>query len=148
MKHLISLAALASLLPLGLGTAEAEEKVSLKVRVDSLRNSKGAVQFSLYNKKGSIPDEKFKKYYRQRVILIVKNSSWVTFKDLPPGRYAVSVHHDENRNGKINKGLILPTEGVGFSNYKSVGLTNRPNFGKASFDVQAPTEKSIKMIYF
>ncbi len=127
---------------------EKPETVSLTVRVDSLRNSKGAVQFSLYNKKGSIPDEKFKRFYRQKVMLVVKNSSWATFKNLPKGTYAVTIHHDENRNGKINKGLIFPTEGVGLSNYKKINLMNRPNFSDASFKVKTDMKKSIKIIYF
>ncbi len=127
---------------------EEQETVSLRVRVDSLRNSKGAVQFSLYNKKGSIPDEKFKRFYQQKVMLVVKKSSWATFKNLPKGTYAVSIHHDENRNGKINKGLIFPTEGIGFSNYKKINLTNRPNFSDASFEVRSDMKKSIKIIYF
>lgn len=130
------------------GEAKKAETFSLAVRVDGLRNSKGAIQFSLYNKKGSIPDEKFKRFYRQKVMLVVKNSSWATFKNLPKGTYAVSIHHDENRNGKINKGLILPTEGVGFSNYKSIGLRNRPSFSGASFKLNSNMKKSIKVIYF
>ena len=130
------------------GEAEEQETFSLKVRVDGLRNSKGAVQFSLYNKKGTIPDEKFKRFYRQKVMLVVKNSSWTTFKNLPKGKYAVGIHHDENRNGKINKGFFLPTEGVGFTNYKSIGLRNRPKFSRASFDLTSNMKKSIKIIYF
>ena len=51
------------------------------------------------------------------------------------GNYAVNILHDENNNGKIDKGLILPKEGIGFSNYSSIGLTNRPNFKKANFEL-------------
>ena len=36
---------------------------SLTVTVNDLRNSNGKIQFSLYNKDGTIPDEKFKKYF-------------------------------------------------------------------------------------
>ena len=39
--------------------------LSLTVSVSDLKNSKGVVQFSLYNKDGSIPDEHYKKYYKQ-----------------------------------------------------------------------------------
>ncbi|HHD82878.1 MAG TPA: DUF2141 domain-containing protein, partial [Bacteroidetes bacterium] len=35
-----------------------EETYSLTIKVKDLRNSKGVVQFSIYNKDGSIPDEK------------------------------------------------------------------------------------------
>ncbi len=131
------------------GTLAAEsERVSLRARVSSLRNSVGVVQFSLYNREGSIPDEKFKKYFRQIKGGIDKGSSSVIFKDLPKGKYALSIHHDENKNGKIDKGLILPIEGVGFSNYKSIGLTHRPHFKGASFLVKKDSRKEVQVIYF
>lgn len=38
----------------------------MTVRVDDiLRNSKGNVQFALYNEEVSIPDEKYRKYYKK-----------------------------------------------------------------------------------
>ena len=57
--------------------------------------------------------------------------------------------HDENKNEKIDKKFMLPIpkEGVGFSNYESIGLSNRPNFTKASFLVKSNMEKVIKIIY-
>jgi len=134
--------------PPGAADGKKPETVSLTVRVDSLRNSTGAVQFFLYNKDGSIPDEKFERFYRKKVVAITKNSSWAVFKDLPKGTYAATIHHDENRDGKIDKGFILPTEGVGFSNYDSIGLTNRPSFSGASFKASADMKKSVKIIYF
>ncbi|MGB5437669.1 MAG: DUF2141 domain-containing protein, partial [Maribacter sp.] len=65
----------------------------------------------------------------------------------PKGRYAINVLHDENEDGKIDKGLILPTEGIGFSNYTNIGLSNRPNFSKASFELHSDSRVSVKMIY-
>ncbi|MDI1353782.1 MAG: DUF2141 domain-containing protein [bacterium] len=74
-------------------------------------------------------------------------TSKVTFSNLPQGRYAVNILHDENENGEIDKGFILPIEGIGFSNYNSIGLTNRPNFSKASFDLNCNKKLAIKIIY-
>ncbi len=121
---------------------------SLTVKVDTLRNSKGVVQFSLYNKDGTIPDEKYTQYFRQLTGKIRNNASVVTFAKLPIGRYAVNILHDENQNKKIDKGFMLPIEGVGFSNYQSIGLGNRPKFFKASFKLKASATKTIKVIYF
>ena len=121
---------------------------SLTVKVNKLRNSKGIVQFSLYNKDGTIPDEKYTQYFRQLAGKINNGTSVVTFTKLPIGRYAVNILHDENQNGMIDKGFILPVEGVGFSNYQSIGLGNRPKFYKASFELKANTSKTVKVIYF
>jgi len=129
-------------------TACAANTFFLKVEVDNLRNSKGIVQFTLYNKNGTIPDEKYEKYYKKRIVEIKNRSSFVIFKNLPKGRYAINILHDENKNGKIDKGFLLPIEGIGFSNYKSIGLTNKPNFKKTSFELNSNLKKTIKVIYF
>jgi len=121
---------------------------SLSVKVDHLRNSKGNVQFTLYNKDGTIPDEKYQKFYRQLQGKIKAGVSVVTFSHLPEGRYAINILHDENQNKRIDKGLLLPIEGIGFSNYKSIGLRNRPNFSKASFTINTDITKHITVIYF
>jgi uncharacterized protein (DUF2141 family) len=124
-----------------------QEGVSLTVKVDKLRNNKGNVQFALYNKDGSIPDEKYKKYDKKRTSEIVNHSSTITFKNLPMGTYAVNILHDEDLDSEIDKGWILPIEGVGFSNFQAIGLSNRPNFSKASFVLKADTLIKVKVIY-
>ncbi|MDF1551011.1 MAG: DUF2141 domain-containing protein [Bacteroidales bacterium] len=120
---------------------------TLKVEVKELRNSKGVVQFALYNKDESIPDENYKKYYLKLTSKIIENSASVTFDNLPEGKYAINILHDENVNGKIDKGLILPKEGLGFSNFQSIGLSRRPNFEKASFYLSKNMLVVVKVIY-
>lgn len=123
------------------------ETYSLTIHVDKLKNSKGIVQFALYNKDGSIPDEEFKKIYKILKAKIINGSSTIKFNNIPIGKYAVNIFHDENNNGKIDKGYILPIEGIGFSNYETIGLFNRPNFVKASFNIGGNKKMIIKMIY-
>ena len=124
-----------------------EEKYSLTVEVENLRNSKGLVQFALYNKDGSIPDEHYKNYFKMEKATINNDKAEVTFSNLPEGDYAVNILHDENNNGKIDKGLLLPKEGIGFSNYQSIGLRNRPNFSKASFELKQNKTIKVKIVY-
>lgn len=88
-------------------TNQADKTFSLTINVEKLRNSEGIVQFALYNKEGSIPDEDFKKCYKIVKANIVNGSSTITFIDIPVGKYAVNIFHDENNNGKIDKGFIL-----------------------------------------
>jgi uncharacterized protein (DUF2141 family) len=125
-----------------------QQMYSLIVSVNKLRNAKGQVQFSLYNKKRTIPDQYYKKYFRQLKGKIINGRSTVRFQHLPKGRYAVNILHDENNNGKIDKGFILPVEGIGFSNFQSIGLRNRPNFKRACFELKGNMNKSVKIIYF
>ncbi|WP_317124951.1 DUF2141 domain-containing protein [Paenimyroides viscosum] len=42
---------------------------------------------------------------------------------------------------------MLPKEGIGFSNYQTIGLRNRPNFSKASFELNADKTVEVKVIY-
>lgn len=69
------------------------------------------------------------------------------FKNLSKGTYAVNILHDEDEDGKIDKGFVLPIEGIGFSNFTKIGLGNKPNFSKASFEVNENKVISIKIIY-
>lgn len=119
----------------------------LTVNVDELRNSEGVVVFLLYNKEGSIPDKKQTKYYQKLTGTITEGSSSITFENIPKGKYAISIIHDENKNGEIDKSFILPTEGIGFSKYQSINFKNRPNFSKASFDLNTDLRINIKTIY-
>ncbi|MBK7213212.1 MAG: DUF2141 domain-containing protein [Bacteroidales bacterium] len=125
-----------------------KEIFNLTIDVKELRNSKGTVVFALYNREDAIPDEHYKKYLKKLTGKIVNGNSTVTFENLPAGKYAVNILHDENNDGKIKKGMILPKEGIGFSNFQSIGLSNKPSFRKASFDLQSNKALTIKIIYF
>lgn len=125
-----------------------QKSFSLTVETNNLNNNKGSVVFALYNKEDAIPDEHYKKYYKKIIGKIENLASSVTFEDLPAGKYAVNVMHDEDNNGKIKKGFILPKEGIGFSNFESIGLGNKPNFKKASFELNEDKSIVVKMIYF
>ena len=144
---LISSFAMFALILMSLNRSSPQATYSLTVKVKDLRNSKGVVQFTLYNKDGTIPDEKFKNYYKQEIGEITNKTSSITFKNLPKGKYAINVHHDENKDKKIDKGWIMPIEGIGFSNFKSIGFSNRPNFKKASFYLDEYVTKTVDVIY-
>lgn len=120
---------------------------SLTVEVRNLRNNEGSVVFALYNREDAFPDEHYKKYYKKRIGKIENGKSSVIFKDLPEGKYAVNILHDEDNNGKIKKGFLLPKEGIGFSNYQSIGIGNKPKFSKASFELSNDMRVRIKIIY-
>lgn len=144
---IITLIAFALSLTLYSFTSSNADTYSLTIEVKNLRNEKGVVQFALYNKDGSIPDENYENYYIILKEKIANGSSSITFKNIPSGKYAVNILHDENKNGKIDKGFILPIEGIGFSNLQSIGLRNRPNFSKASFELKENKTINVKVIY-
>lgn len=128
-------------------TNSIDSTIDLTVTVNDLRNNTGIVQFALYNKEGTIPDEYYKKYYKMEKATIKSNSAIVVFTNLPKGVYAVNILHDENQNGKIDKGWILPIEGIGFSNFNKIGLSNKPSFSKACFTIIEDIKVGVKIIY-
>lgn len=120
---------------------------SLTVEVNHLRNNEGSVAFALYNRDDAFPDEHYKKYYKKMIGKIKNGNASATFKDVPAGKYAVNILHDEDNDGKIKKGFILPKEGIGFSNYQSIGIGNKPKFSKASFNLESDLKITVKVIY-
>lgn len=53
----------------------------------------------------------------------------VVYRDLPPGRYALSAYRDDNANGAMDRNVVgMPTERYGFSR------DARGSFGPPSFD--------------
>ena len=127
MKHYKALfIGLLMLIPIGTFIQAADTKgSSLTVSVNKLRNSNGNVLFALYNTEDAFPDEHYKKYYKILRGKIENGSSLVIFENLPPGKYAVNILHDENKDGKIQRRFILPLEGIGFSNFQSIGFIVR-----------------------
>ena len=127
MKHYQALLiGLLMLIPIGTFIQAADTKgSSLTVSVNKLRNSNGNVLFALYNREDAFPDEHYKKYYKILRGKIENGSSLVIFENLPPGKYAVNILHDENKDGKIQRRFILPLEGIGFSNFQSIGFIFR-----------------------
>jgi uncharacterized protein (DUF2141 family) len=64
---------------------------------------------------------------------MTNGSAVCEFQGIAPGRYAVSVFHDENSNGKMDTNFIgIPKEGVGASN-DAKGRFGPPKFEAAAF---------------
>ena len=126
---------------------KSEDTISLTVSTSDLKNSNGVVQFTLYNTEGSIPDEHFEKYYLQLKVDVKNNAATTIFKGIPKGTYAINILHDENDNGEIDKGWILPIEGLGFSNFNSLNPLNKPSFKKAKFQLTSDKTINVKIIY-
>ena len=70
-------------------------------------------------------------------------SATYVFKNIPAGKYAISVFQDSNVDGILNKNMFgVPKEPYGFSNNK-YGKFGPPNFEDVSFDVKEGTSISL-----
>jgi len=75
-------------------------------------------------------------------------SAAATFKDIPDGTYAISVLHDQNDYGKMDKNIMgIPKEGYGASNNPRKRM-GPPGFDEAKFSVNQPQQTiEIKLMY-
>lgn len=75
-------------------------------------------------------------------------SQSTVFTQLPPGRYAAIVVHDENDDGRLNtNGMGVPAEGYGFSN-DARGFLSAPSFDAAAIVVgDADLSTAVHLIY-
>jgi uncharacterized protein (DUF2141 family) len=80
-------------------------------------------------------------------VAIENHQAQLTFQ-VPPGRYAAVVIHDENSNMKLDRNFLgIPKEGFGFSNNPRVAFS-APPFQSAVVPVACPeTELQIRLIY-
>ena len=121
---------------------------TLTVTAEGFHSDTGRAVVMLYDRPGTIPDKELKNYRLKKVVPIRHGTIRVRFRHLKPGRYAVSLFHDENANGIIDKGLMLPKEGVGLSNFRHVSLFHLPDFKQASLLLDQDKTVDIHLIYF
>ena len=71
----------------------------------------------------------------------------LSFRELPPGRYAIMAYHDENGDGQLNRRFgMFPTEGYGLSTTSGF---RPPAFEDSAFEVTAPeTAIAIELRYW
>lgn len=113
----LALLGLVGLTALGGDAQAGGEKVSLTVSALDFRNTKGQAIVAVFDSKDAWP--KIDKALKVEKVKLDKATLDVTFRDLPPGTYAVEVIHDENENGKLDMRWLpypKPVEGAGASN--------------------------------
>lgn len=117
---------------------------TLVVNIMNLKNLNGDILIGLYDSTSNFP----RKVSTGKVVKVTENEMQVSFPDIKPGNYAVSVLHDENQNKDMDQGRLgMPKEGYGFSN-NVMGVMGPPSFKKARFRVpNGDSAITIKMKY-
>lgn len=112
------------------------------VQVENLKSQKGVLIVALFD----CEENYMKKDFRNVVIKTSRVTDGVVFENIPKGKYSVSIIHDENENGQLDKNWAgIPKESFGFSN-KSLGLFGPPSFQETSFVLdQGGISVNVKM---
>ena len=141
VRALILLAVPQVLLP---GAAPPPGEVS--ATVTGLRSSKGRVLACLTARPKAFPD--CARDPAARAVNVAAGASVeLRFGEVPAGRYAISLFHDENGNGRLDRRLLMPREGFGFSRDAPVRF-GPPSFAAAAFAVGGGQQhQAIRMRY-
>ncbi|GAA0880989.1 hypothetical protein GCM10009119_39590 [Algoriphagus jejuensis] len=103
----------------------------LFVVVQKTNSDKGKVLILVFDKEDGFPDQ-VEKAFGKFAIAPKNGKVELRLPDLLPGKYAVTVLHDEDNNEVMNTNFIgLPTEKYGFSNNPKIYF-GPPNFEKAA----------------
>jgi uncharacterized protein (DUF2141 family) len=117
---------------------------TLKVSITGLRNNKGSVIMGFYNNDKAFEDETPLFTKLESKTTTVNHVLTLNYTGIKPGTYGIVILDDENNNGKMDYGWILPEEGYGFSNYTHFGLT-KPKVAKFSFTIAPNENKSVEI---
>ncbi len=106
---------------------------SIKIEIEGIENTKGEIQIGVYNSANDFPD--YEKIFKGGYAEAVKSGALYKFEDIPIGKYAIAIWHDENSDKVLNKNIFgVPKEKYGFSN-NVFGTFGPPDFEEASFSV-------------
>ncbi len=117
--------------------AAAGNLATLTVRVTGFRNDQGLARISLFREEKGFPDHA-ELAFRTNSAPILQGETSAVFAGLPPGDYAVSVLHDENRNGRMDVNWLgRPREGYGVS-AAGRSQAGAPAFAASRFRLEPP----------
>jgi uncharacterized protein (DUF2141 family) len=119
-----------------------EATSTLTVRITGIRNANGNLQVKLSRDTNVVE-------LRAVEIEAKTLTAQTVFARLPYGAYAVSLFHDENKNGKLDSNLLrIPKEGYGFSNNPSKRV-GQPKYEETTFILNQPQQATeIKLVYW
>jgi uncharacterized protein (DUF2141 family) len=125
------------------------QKVRLVVTVTGIRNDKGHIAASLFDREKGFPNDDAQAA-GQQLSQIKDRTATLVFEDLSPGSYGVALLHDENRNHKMDSNIFgFPREGYGVSN--NPRPTRRsPKFSDARFNITENSKEQrieVRVVY-
>lgn len=116
----------------------------IEVKVTNIREPKGNILIALFNNEGDF----LEKAVQSKTIKADGKTVTILFENLAAGDYAVSVIHDENGNGELDKNFMgIPREGFAFGN-NSMGTFGPPAFEKAKVTLDGkPVFQEVELKY-
>ena len=123
---------------------------NLVLNFKGLRSGEGYLAVSIFAEaeRSAYPGKAEKATKTLYIALEGRTEVSASVSELPTGRYAVAVMHDEDGNKELKTGLFgIPREGFGFSNNPTVYF-GAPSFDKVSFDTGQKDSIDVNIKYF
>lgn len=117
----------------------------LDIAIQGIRSAEGVIRVAVCSPDTGFPDCRHQAV-RSLSLAIVHGGASAQISGLPASRYAVSVFHDANGNGRLDTFLGVPREGFGFSNDPPI-RRRAPRFDEAKIDVQGEFHEAIRLRY-
>lgn len=122
--------------------ADAGGDATIAVPVSTVRSSNGLVFVALYEQRNWLEPGR---YLAAKRVPAHRGTVVTHFNNLPRGRYAVAVWHDENANNRVDTNALgLPKEGYGFSR---VTPRMKPKFDQAAVTASPRAYAPIQLRY-
>jgi len=127
-------------LSLAVLTPQTLSNPKLDIQINHAKSDKGMIRVLIFSKETGFPDQPAKAL-KSLSIQPKNKAGLLSISDLPPGKYAVSVIHDEDNDGKLTTNAVgYPIEKFGFSNNPKVYFSP-PSFEKASFELGSEPQR-------
>ena len=134
---LLALLVAVALVPLAGLAQEQPAGATLRVSIAGLRSQRGNVGCALWGSRTGFPGDADRALQKARGRFgRSEGVATCTFENVEPGHYAVSVGHDENENGRLDRNFVgIPIEGWGVSNDAPARMAP-PEWDDAVFSVE------------
>ena len=110
-----------------------DHHTTIRVVAEGVQHQRGEMHMALFESSAGFPGKPEQSLQRS-VASMTGNTATVQFDPVPCGTYAVSVFHDEDGNGEMERDWLgRPQEGWGVSN-NATGSFGPPSFEDSAFE--------------
>lgn len=123
---------------------------TVTINLTNLGGEKGQIALAAFDNADAFPDRTNQAVLSKFIPLNTSSNETTLTVELKPGRYALALFLDANKNQKLDTNIVgAPKERFGFSNNPRI-LFGAPNFNECDFEVVAGKDQvlSIRMINF
>jgi len=126
------------------GPVAAQQSATVFVSIADLKSAEGQLIVCLWSERANFPTCRAGDGVPRHVFPITGTAMRIALPIPRAGRYAVTIIHDANRNGRLGQNFIgMPTEGVGVSNNPG----GMPRFNASLVDLAPGSAITVRMRY-